>query len=172
MKRLTSLFLALTLIFTAAVNNISLYAATSDDLPSEIYLGGQNLVDGTEHTYWKVEGNDTVVSCSAAEYTIMYDGNGTLVLDNLTYVGQGYVSPEDSQTSGALTVHGNDKALKIVFRGENHIESTGGGSYFRQGIRGEGTSFTLEGDEGATLTVESGPDAGLYKRLYSKGYYA
>ncbi|MBR1737590.1 MAG: hypothetical protein IJ736_11350, partial [Firmicutes bacterium] len=157
---------------TTAGTSESTSEATSEEVnnaPDAIYIGNNgnsvNVIDGTKATYWRINSTgDGLTEGTENSYNVMYDGKGNLTLYNFDFKGNGnytnVTGTGSSQTSGVIALHGNDKRLNIIFKGNNRIESTGGADFYRHALRAEGTYITFIGDETAVLTLVSGDDSG------------
>lgn len=126
MKRL----IAAILIALIALALAPITALAAPVAPSEIYVGGTNVVSGTDATYWASDGAGGVAPAPAEDYTVRYDGAGTLYLRGAHITASHALSLLGSDTSHCGIYANGD--LAIALENDNDIilpESTGENSY-------------------------------------------
>lgn len=116
-RRILSIFCVLALCLTLLPTTV--FAV---DTPlTTLTILGQSVIDGdnpTNSTYWKVNDDGTSIEAgSNNDYTIEYDGNGTLTLKGVTIT---YSTNEDKQLNGIYA----DGDLTIVLEGNNTFNMT------------------------------------------------
>ncbi|MDO4540588.1 MAG: S-layer homology domain-containing protein, partial [Syntrophomonadaceae bacterium] len=113
------------------------------DNATSVYVGGVEMVSGTDTTYYK-NGDTVSLTGTSTDYNAKYDpGTATLTLNDFTYNGAGY-------SFAAIYANGD---LTIVLEGTNSVTHTDGGSNSSgRGIYVDGGALTISGDGSLTAT--------------------
>lgn len=117
-RRILSIFCVLALCLTLLPTTV--FAV---DTPlTTLTILGQSIIDEdnpTNSTYWKVNDDGTSIEAgSNNDYTIEYDGNGTLTLNGIDITA---TSPTDTNTFYGIYADGD---LTIVLEGNNTFNMT------------------------------------------------
>lgn len=112
-RRIFSLFCVVAFCLTLLPTTVF----AGDTPPTTLTILGQSVIDGNNPTYWTADASGTLTEGTEDSYNIMYDGNGTLTLKDVTIT---YSTNEDKQLNG---IYANGD-LTIVLEGKNSISLT------------------------------------------------
>lgn len=155
--------------------------------PATLYVGNQQVISGTETTYWSTNNSGELTqSAENNAWNVKYDPNSaTLTLKNATIEG-GY---DDVNTSGAGIYAASSSgpvSLNIVLEEENKVSGmygidvsssggdaslniSGSGSLTVSGLSGNGIGIFMSSQNSANLTIEEASVTALGSQVGGSG---
>ena len=165
-KRLVGLLMALALC-------LSLLPATAlaVDAPATLYVGNQQVISGTETTYWSTNNSGELTqSAENNAWNVKYDPstvtltlkNATIegVYDNVNISGAGiYAASSSGPVSLNIVLEEENKVsgmygINVSSGGDASLNISGSGSLTVSGLSGNGIGIFMSSQNSANLTIE------------------